>query len=80
MPVLRSVAGAAVAVMTLSSFLTGAGFLPQLAALPGACAWLAERSRRLMGVCTVVVFAVGARTTAGMRSMLGRSESGTFCF
>lgn len=41
MPALRSVAGTAVAVMTLSSFLTGAGFLPQLAALPGACAWLA---------------------------------------
>ncbi len=41
MPRLPTVAGQAVAVMMVSSFLSGSGLLPDLAALPGACAWLA---------------------------------------
>ena len=41
MTLARQVAGLAVAVMTLTSFLGGAGLIHGLEMLPGACAWLA---------------------------------------
>ena len=41
MTLARQVAGVAVALMTLSSFLGGAGLIHGLDLLPGACAWLA---------------------------------------